>query len=82
METEVESELETEMDFVEDDVTIDHLLNNDQTTKSNKFESSYKLRIIFRLERGSVILENIRENNSLILFIQEVQGDFQSRLEM
>ena len=82
METEVESELETEMDFVEDDVTIDHLLNNDQTTKSNKFESSYKLRIIFRLERGSVILENIRENNSLILFIQDVQGDFQSRLEM
>ena len=66
----------------EDDVTIDHLLNNDQTTKSNKFESSYKLRIIFRLERGSVILENIRENNSLILFIQDVQGDIQSRLEM
>ena len=35
-----------------------------------------------RLDRGSVILESICEDESLILFFQNVKADFQSKKEM
>ena len=40
------------------------------------------MRVRSRLDRGSVILENICENESLILFFQNVKADFQSKKEM
>ena len=40
------------------------------------------MRVRSRLDRGSVILENICENESLILFFQNVKADFQSKTEM
>lgn len=82
METEFEVDQEGDAEYGDVEAVFDKAEEPSAASGSLKREASYKLRMRCRLDRGSVVLENIREDQSLILFFQNVKADFQSKKEM
>lgn len=80
METELEVEQENDNELGDNEGVLDP--GEDRGAASSKPVAQYKLRVRCKLDRGSVILESIREDESLILFFQNVKADFQSKKEM